>query len=221
MSNKTSAEPIDFVDEYSSLVYLINTIINNRINTAELVRVIANNGDGTVDVMPIISDVDNDGNAVVETPVFNVKFFEWQYGINAIKAEPAIGDVGLVVVCTKDTQNAYSGVVGSLGRFELGSGIYIGGIKGLNQVATQTIVMDENGITITTPKSLVVNATEDVTVNAVNVIVNASAKASVVSPAVNLGIEGGKKIALDGDPVKSGNTVVGNIVASSTTTKSG
>lgn len=204
--SKTNAQPIDFIDNYSSLLYVINTVINNRINVAELVRVMANNGDGTIDVMPIVADVDNEGNVIEETPIFNVKFFEWQYGINAIQAEPTVGDVGLVIACTKDTQNALSGVVASSGRFEIESGVYIGGLKGFNTPATQFIKMDENGITITTPMSLTVNAT---------------AKVNVIAPEVNLGIEGGKKIALDGDPVKSGNTVVGNIVASSVTTKSG
>ena len=225
---KTNANPSDYIDEFNSLSFVVNSIISDRVKTAELVRVITNNGDGTLDVLPIISDVDSEGNAISETPIFGVKFIEWQYGINAIQAQPAIGDVGLLVVCTKDTKNAQSGVVGDLGSFELESGIYLGGLKGFNQAPTQYIKFTENGIEITTPKTLTVNTTENVVVNAtgnanvtaVDIVATASGKANIVAPVINLGGEGGKKIALDGDPVKSGNTVVGNVVASSATTNS-
>lgn len=226
---KLNSNPSDYVDEYNGLIYIINSVISNRVKGAEIVQVIANNGDGTIDVLPVIRNVDAEENAIQETPIFNVKYMEWQYGINAFQAEPAVGDIGLLVVCTKDTKNVKSGLVGDFGTFELESGIYFGGLKGLNLPATQFIKMDENGITITTPKTLTVNATEnvlvnatkDVTVNGVNAVVNASAKANVIAPEVNLGIEGGKAIALDGDPVVAGSTVVGNIQASSITTKSG
>lgn len=224
---KTNANPSDYIDNFNSLCFVVNSIINNRIKTAELVRVIANNEDNTIDVIPIICDVDSNGNPITETPIFGVKFIEWQYGINAIKAKPAIGDIGLLVVCTKDTKNIISGMVGDFGSFELESGIYFGGLKGFNLPATQTIEFDENGITITTPKTLtinatenvVVNATKDATINAVNATINASTKANVIAPKVNLGAEGGVAVAKDGDPVMAGSTVVGTIKASSTVVK--
>ena len=232
---KLSANPTDYVDEYNGLIYIINSIISNRVRGAEIVKVIANNGDGTIDVLPVIKNVDASENAIQETPIFNIKYMEWQYGINAFQAEPAIGDIGLLIVCTKDTKNVKSGIVGDLGSFELESGIYFGGLKGLNQPATQFIKMDENGITITTPKTLTVNttenaiinatksvtvtATEDATINGVNVTVNASTKANVVAPTVNLGAEGGVAVAKDGDEVVMGTTVVGTIKASSTVVK--
>lgn len=211
---KLNSNPTDYVDEYNGLIYIINAVISDRVRGAEIVKVIANNGDGTIDVLPIVKNVDAEENAIEETPIFNVKYMEWQYGINAFQAEPAIGDIGLLVVCTKDTKNVKSGIVGDLGTFELESGIYFGGIKGLNVPATQFIKMDESGITITTPKTITVNAEE-------NVLVNVTGKASVIAPEINLGIEGGKAIALDGDEVMSGETVIGTIKASSITTKSG
>lgn len=217
---KLSANPTDYVDEYNGLIYIINSIISNRVRGAEIVKVIANNGDGTIDVLPVIKNVDASGNAIQETPIFGVKYIEWQYGINAFQAEPAIGDIGLLIVCTKDTKNVKSGIVGDLGSFELESGIYFGGLKGLNQPATQFIKMDENGITITTPKSLTVNATEDVVVNGVDVSVNASGKANIVASEVNLGGTGGKKVCLDGDEVMSGSTVIGTVKSSSQKTNS-
>ena len=217
---KLSANPTDYVDEYNGLIYIINSIISNRVRGAEIVRVIANNGDGTIDVLPVIKNVDASENAIQETPIFGVKYMEWQYGINAFQAEPAVGDIGLLVVCTKDTKNVKSGIVGDLGSFELESGIYFGGLKGLNQPATQFIKMDENGIEITTPKSLIVNATENVEVNGVDVSVNASGKANIVASEVNLGGTGGKKVCLDGDEVISGSTVIGTVKSSSQKTNS-
>ena len=210
MANKLRSNPSDYLDSYNGLIYIINNVINNKINTAEIVRVIANNGDGTIDVMPVIRGVDAEENAIEETPVFGVKFFQWQYGVNAIMAQPAVGDVGLLIVCTKDTKNIQGGIVGDLGMFELESGIYLGGLFGFNIEPTQFINFTDTGIEITTDK--------DITVNGANVNVNATTAANVFAPVVSLGASGGKKVALDGDPVKSGNTVVGNIVASSTMT---
>ena len=88
-------------------------------------------------------------------------------------------------------------------------------------------IFTENGITITTPKTLtvnttenvIVNATKDTTINAVNAIINASTKADVIAPQVNLGATGGVAVAKDGDPVMAGSTVIGTIKASSTVVK--
>ena len=217
---KVSANPTDYVDEYNGLIYIINSIISNRVRGAEIVQVIANNGDGTIDVLPVIKNVDANETAIEETPIFGVKYIEWQYGINGFQAEPAVGDVGLLIVCTKDTKNIRAGIVGDLGTFELESGIYLGGLKGFNQPPTQFIKMDENGIEITTPKSLTVNATENVVVNGVDVNVNASGKANIVASVINLGGTGGKKVCLDGDEVMAGSTVIGTVKSSSQTTNS-
>lgn len=70
----------------------------------------------------------------------------------------------------------------------------------------------DGGITITTSK--------DVSLTCLNASVTASQSAVVNSPSIDLGGTGGKAIARHGDQVKSGNTVVGTIVATTTIARS-
>lgn len=234
-SLKMGLDPAQMVDEYNVLIYLINSVLHG-INTIEVVRVQEVNEElKRIAVIPIVKSANASGNPIPESPIFNVKYIQWQYGTNIIRAAPAVGDVGIIVVCKKDISSIESGIVGSFREFSLSDGIYIGGLFGFNVEPTQIIEFTDAGITVTTPKTLtinatesvvvnttkntVVNATEDVTINGVNVTVNASAKADVIAPQVNLGASGGVAVAKDGDPVMAGSTVVGTIKASSTVVK--
>lgn len=225
---KMGIEAGDLVDDFNMLMYLARSVLR-EVNTVEIVKIQeVNTTNKTVAVIPVIKNANAEGNPIPVTTIYNVKYIEWQYGINAIKATPDVGDIGIIVVCKKDTSSIESGLVGSFREFSLSDGIYLGGLKGFNQEPTQYIEFTENGITITTPKTLTVNTTEnaivnatgDVTVNGANVEVNATTKATINSAAVYLGGENDAvAIAKDGDEVRSGSTVVGTIKASSTVVK--
>ena len=224
---KMGIDPSSLIDNFNCLMYLINTSLRG-INTVEVVRVEAVDTDKKrLAVFPIVQRANASGNPIPEGPIYDIKYMEWQYGINAIKATPAVGDIGIIVICKKDISSIQSGIVGSYREFSVSDGIYIGGLKGFNEEPTQFIEMNDSGITITTPKTLTVNTTEnvvvnasgDATINGANVEVNASVKANVIAPEVNLGGEGGVAIAKDGDSVVAGSTVIGTIQASSTVVK--
>lgn len=200
----------DMADDYNALIYIINSEIK-KINTADLVRVIGVNENNTIDVQPLLGSIQADGSMNETSPIYGVRYIQWQFGLNKIKAIPVIGDIGLLIACKRDISNVENGNVGSFRQFSLADGIYIGGIEGLNQPATQSIEFSENNLKIT--------GTGTITVEAPTVNVNASTSAVVTSPSVELGGTGGKKVALDGDTVISGGVVVGNIVATSTKTK--
>ena len=190
----------DLVDEYNSLIYIIKSEIT-KINTADLVRVIAVN-EGTIDVQPLLGSIRADGSMNETSPIYNVRYFQWQFGLNKIKAIPAIGDIGLLVCCKRDISNIENGNVGSFRQFSLADGIYIGGIEGLNQPATQSIEFSENNLKII--------GTGTITVEAPNVNVNASTSAVVTSPSVELGGIGGAAIARVGDSVVNGVITTGS-----------
>ena len=202
------------VDEYNALIYIIKSELA-KINTADLVRVIAVN-EGTIDVQPLLGSIKADGSMNETSPIYNVRYFQWQFGVNKIKAVPAIGDIGLLVCCKRDISNVENGNVGSFRNFSMADGIYIGGIEGLNQPATQSIEFSENNLTIT--------GTGEITITAPNVNINATTKAVVTSPVVELGGTGGvgiatvgKKVTVDGT---AGGQTVGFIAEGSTIVKS-
>lgn len=209
---KFGARSSDLIDDYNALIYIINSVIK-KVNTADLVRVLSVNTENkTISVIPIIKDANAEGEVIEPTPIFGIRYFQWQFGQNAIIGTPEVGDIGLIVTCKKDISSPDSGVIQTYREYCPADSIYIGGIFGLNQEPTQFIEFTANGINITSPKDITV------TCDKANVI--ATTSATITAPAVNLGGAGGKAIARHGDQVKSGNTVVGTIVATTTISKS-
>lgn len=212
---KLGTNPGDMVDDLNALIYIINSEIK-KIDTADLVRVIAVNEDNTIDVQPLLGTIQANGSMNETSPIFGVRYVQWQFGLNKIKAVPVIGDIGLLIACKRDISNVENGNVGSFRQFSLADGIYIGGIEGLNQPATQSIEFRENNLSIT--------GTGTITINAPNVNVNASTKAIITSPSIELGGENGvgvatigKRVTVDGTP---NGATVGFIAEGSTITKS-
>lgn len=211
-------------DDLSALTYIVNTLIDNRVNTVDIVRVVAVSIElGTVDVLPIIKNVNPDKEPIMEVPIYGIRYIRWQSGTNAIKIDPKIGDVGIILTCKKDISSVSVGLVGNNSKYNPASSIYLGGIFGLNLPATQFVEFGENTINITGTGTITIEAptvevkttTAKVTATTTDVT---STTTNITSETINLGGEGGKKVALDGDVVKNGNTVVGNVVASSATT---
>lgn len=228
---KSNLDADQRLDSYQSLMFLINSVVNN-VNTAELVKVIAvDESKKEIDVIPIVAKPDSEGQRIEPAPIYGIKYIEWQYGTNAIIATPVVNDIGLLVVCTKDVSSIESGLVGSYRRYNLADGIYFGGLCGFNATPTQYIKFDENGIEITSPTAIAVNApqatvttTGDTTITAGgnatitgNAIAITGSTVAISGSAVSLGSGSTQKaVALDGDPVYSGTKLVGNVQASST-----
>ena len=209
---KFGARSSDLIDDYNALIYIINSVVK-KVNTSDLVRVLSVNAENkTISAIPIIKNADAEGDAIDENPIFGIRYFQWQFGGNAIKGTPEVGDIGLIVTCKKDISSPESGVVQTYREYCPSDSIYIGGIFGLNQEPTQFIEFTENGINITSPK--------DITLTCNKAVVTATTSATITAPAINLGGEGGIPLARHGDQVKSGNTVVGTIVATTTISKS-
>lgn len=145
-----------------------------------------------------------------------------QAGGNVIDLTPEVGDIGLLLVSKQDTSGLSKdseSVCQTQSVFNVGDGIYLGSIFGYNAEPTQYVKFENNKVTITGTSEIVIEAPK-VNVKATTSATITTSKAIIDSSNILLGGDtAAKKIALDGDPVKSGNTVVGNIVASSTTTK--
>ena len=201
---KTNANKSVYVDEYNAMIYIINSVVN-KVKTLELVKVLSLDTErNTLTVMPIIRNANANGDAIEQSEISGVKYIRWQFGGNALKAVPEVGDIGMAVISHKDISNVESGLVGSFRRFCQSDSIYIGGIFGLNAEPTQFIEFGSGGITITSPANITINATGES--SEINIEAATTVNLNASSVQVN-----GNEVAVDGDKVVAGTTVIGAI----------
>lgn len=148
--------PYDTTSNLAEVSFIIRQMLA-RMNTMKVVKVIAvhNTGGvaqaGTVDVQPLVSQIDGNNNATPHGTVPGVQYFRLQGGPNAIICDPVVGDVGYVIVSDRDITNIKNGqsspvTPGSFRRNDLADGIYVGGI--LNNKPTQYIQFTSTGINV-------------------------------------------------------------------------
>lgn len=144
------------VSDYNSLKFFSDQILN-RISTATLVQIkkVSNNpGDlqavGRVDVLPLVNQIDGSGKPTPHQTVYNLSYFRYQGGSNAVILDPQVNDIGLAVFCDRDISTVKStqqqSNPGSHRKFSKSDGIYIG--LCLADKPTQYITFTNNGITI-------------------------------------------------------------------------
>ncbi len=138
-----------------------------QVNTATLVKVqavtvAADDGStiGTVDVLPLVAQITSAGSATPHLTVYGLPYTRLQGGTNAVILDPVVGDIGLVVFCSRDISsvvaNKDAANPGSRRRFSMADGVYVGGIP--TQQATQVVRFSDQGITVTTPNTVTIDA---------------------------------------------------------------
>lgn len=148
--------PTDLTSDFNRQSFLINQILA-RVRTMVLVKVVTATGEGavaapgTVSVQPLVNMTDGQGNSTPHGTINNIPVFRVQGGGNAIILDPAVGDIGWMAVADRDISavKATSGEVsnpGSLRKFDLADGVYIGGFFG--DAPTQYIQFNSDGVTI-------------------------------------------------------------------------
>lgn len=151
--------------EYNQLSFLMRNVLNKEVNTAIPVRVTevlpGSGAVGHVKAVPMVNDMDAQGNAVDVAVIPNLPYFRLQGGKVAIITDPVVGDIGLAVFAQKDTSNVTAGVsapvqAGSFRKFSMSDGWYLGGF--LNQAPETFLELRQN-------KTAVLTALNGVTIN--------------------------------------------------------
>jgi hypothetical protein len=150
--------------EYNLLSFIIDQHLG-KMATIELVQVKAVYGGGlaavgTVDVQPMVNQIDGQGNATAHGIIYGVPYFRIQGGSTAIIIDPVIGDIGLCAFAAHDISSvkATQAVAnpGSRRRFAWSDGLYFGGFLGA--VPTRYIMAGPDGITICDPSTVTIDA---------------------------------------------------------------
>ena len=224
----TSLSPMDMGSDLNALQYIIRGCNDNMVNTLLIVRVTGINGD-RIDVQTVISDLDNKGKPIGTYLIPSVRYLKWQYGKNAVVGTPEVGDIGLLLVSKQDTsgltKNGES-ICQTSAVFNVGDGIYLGGLNGLNENPTQFLEFGTDSVKLTGTGTITIEAptvevkatTADIKATTVNV--EASGTSTVKGATVNveattelnLGGTGGQGVARIGDSV---NLQTGKIIGGS------
>lgn len=152
-------QPNSATSEFNATQFIVQRLLS-RVRTITLVQVQAVTvagqvgPPGFVDVQPLISMVDGQDNVYEHGTVYNLAYFRYQAGTNAVILDPQVPDVGLALICDRDisklkaASKAAPVAPGSARKFDFCDGIYLGGILGLNGVPKQYIRFYEQGMTL-------------------------------------------------------------------------
>ena len=146
--------------EYNGLSFIIQQAIRQQVNTCIVVKVTAVK-DGYVDVLPLVTQIDGNGEAVQPTTLYHLPFMRYHGGVCAVILNPVVGDIGLAVFAQKDCSIVVKGTTepqqpASFRENTMANGFYIGGF--LNQAPTCSIELKQDGsIVLTAPNNVIVN----------------------------------------------------------------
>lgn len=187
----------DTTSEFNRMDFVVRSIMAQQATTT-LVIVRAVEGD-TVDVQPMVAQVDGAGNAVEHGIIHGLPVWRLQGGTSAVIVVPAVGDIGLAVFASTDISNVKRAkeptTPGSFRRFDWADGIYLGGL--LNAPASQFLRMDDSGVTITAASG------QPVTINADSVVINADTASLSGDLTVTGSISSGAGSTFNGKPFDS------------------
>lgn len=164
------AEPGSPGNDYNAISFVVQQLMA-RMSTAKWVKVIAarSNGEeaqsGTVDVVPLINQVDGNGNGTPQPQLYQLAYFRLFSGTNAVIMDPTQDDIGLAIFCDRDSSALRNNVIngskdaqnpGSFRMFDLADGVYIGGLIG--PTPTQFLRFYPGGIKVKTPGTFTIDA---------------------------------------------------------------
>lgn len=123
---------------------------------------------GFIDVQPLVNQWDGNNSATPHGTIYKISYFRYQSALGAVIADPAVGDIGEIIVHDRDTSvvraTGAQGNPGSRRKHDLADGVYHGqmiagtprqyvaftgsGIS-ISDENGNSIVMNSSGITIT------------------------------------------------------------------------
>jgi hypothetical protein len=159
--------PNDFSNELNAIAFVIRQMMS-QLNIMQPVQVQTVHGGagaiaaaGTVDVLPLVNQIDGAGFSTPQGTVYGIPWFRLQGGNGAVICDPVANDIGFVVCADRDISavkaSKQQSNPGSPGRrYDIVDGIYIGGFLNgsptayLDFASTGIQIVDGQGNTITT-----------------------------------------------------------------------
>lgn len=152
----------------------------------------------TVDVQVLVNMIDGIGQQTQHGTIFNIPVLRLQGGLNTVIIDPAVGDVGLLIVSDRDISALKSsrGAIsnpGSYRRNNLADGVYLGGLLNPSN-PNQALQFTSGGVKVFDKNGNVVEMKSDgITITATTVTINGDLN---VTGDVTAGHGGGDSVGL-------------------------
>ena len=150
---------------YNNVQFAIVQAIR-KIQTFTIVKVMACSNDGglspvgTVDILPLVDQVDAAGNSVPHITIEGIPYCRVQGGRNAIIIDPEPGDCGVVGFASRDISKVLASKTqsppGSWRTHNFADGVYLFSVLG--RIPTQFVQFNADGITVTSPVKVIIKA---------------------------------------------------------------
>ena len=221
--NTPNYKPSSARDIYAGFQQILRDYLNDYLFTATPATVQAVNGDGTVNLLPVIQEKTTDGTALEITDndlITNIKVLYFVGGGCEISFEAGVGDFGLLIACKADittyTQTHTASFAPSTRKFSLSNGMFLPldffdtsktQITISRQAGNSSIVLNDGGIIINTDGNIIANAEKiqanasDIEANAENNVVITANRAMINSSRIILG-GGTEGVARYGDEIQ-------------------
>lgn len=200
-------------DRFNAAAFLIDQISSgNWTITLAQVKAVTSSGavaaPGTVDIQPLVNQLDGQGNATPHGIIHKVPYVRLQGGGNAIICDPVVGDIGVMLCAMRDISSVVStqkvGNPGSRRQMSPSDSIFVGGLLG-QSAPTQYLQFNSDGVTLAIP-------------NGISVALTSSALTLSFGTFASLAIANGTvTISIGGTPIfvvnNTGVVVEGNIQA--------
>lgn len=165
MSTIPYKRPQSSATEFSAIEFIVQRLIS-KVCTTQLVvvKAVTNAGGveavGTVDVQPMVHQVNGAGQVQPHGVIHKVPYFRLQGGTDAVILDPKVGDIGVAVFAMRDisvvAKSKSLGPPGSARTYDYADGLYFGGF--LNGVPTQYFRFSSAGIEIVSPTKVTIQA---------------------------------------------------------------
>jgi len=118
--------------DYNAYSFVVDQAIA-KLHTVKIVKVQAVDTDAkTVQVMPLVKQIDGNNETTSQGTIYGVPYRALLFGRNAIVADPAVDDVGVMICADRDIsavkETREESPPGSLRQYDQADGIYIGGL---------------------------------------------------------------------------------------------
>jgi hypothetical protein len=149
--------------DYNGVRFAIQQQLS-KLQTATLVQIVEVTNDGgaspigTVDVLPLVNQLDGDGNPTPHVTVFGLPYLRIQGGANAVIMDPQVGDIGVCVFASRDISKVKStqqqANPGSNRKYSFADSVYLSTVLSAS-APTQYLQFNDDGITVVTPDALI------------------------------------------------------------------